>query len=391
MTSRVAPTISTTGISAPAFSDILAYLTEQYQSIFGADVYLGNDSQDGQLLAIFASSLSDCCSAVIAAYNSFSPLTAQGVGLSTVVKINGLRKLVATSSVCSVTVTGVSGTVINNGLAIDTNGEIWALPPTVTIPSGGSIIVTATCATPGAITASAATITGIKTPTFGWQTVTNAIAAAPGNSVETDAALRARQSRSVSLPSVTVFDGIVAALANLSGVTRAGGVENNTNGTSSGGVPARSSAFVVEGGVQASIVQQIGLKLPPGAMTYGGTSATYTSPAGSTRTIEYSAPTESTISVALTIKQLTGWSTAIEPVIAAAIANYLNSLPIGTNVSYTQLFVPAYAALAQYPGTYLITAMTTAKGAGSPGTADIAIAWNEAAVGNTTNVTFTLT
>jgi uncharacterized phage protein gp47/JayE len=390
MTSPVAPTISPTGIAGPAFADILAWLTGQYQSIFGADVYLGNDSQDGQLLAVFAKALSDCCSSVIASYNSFSPLTAQGAGLATVVKINGLRKLIATPSVCSVTVTGVAGTVISNGLAIDTSGEVWALPPSVTIPSGGSIIVTATCTTPGAISAAASTITGIKTPVFGWQSVTNAAAATPGNPVETDAALRARQSRSVSLPSVTVFDGIVAALANLPGVTRAGGVENNTNGTSSGGVPARSSAFVVEGGTEAAILQQIALKLPPGGMTYGGTSGTYTSPAGSTRTINYSAPTESTISVALTIKQLTGWSTAIEPVIAQAIVNYLNALPIGTNVSYTQLFVPAYAALAKYPGTYLITAMTTAKGAGSPGTADITIAWNEAAVGNTSNVTFTL-
>ena len=344
MTSPVAPTISSTGITSPTFSSILAYLTAQYQSIFGADVYLGNDSQDGQLLAIFAQALSDCCSAVVADYNSFSPLTAQGNGLSTVVKINGLRRLVATPSVDVLTVVGVAGTVINNGLAIDTNGNVWELPSTVTIPSGGSINVTATFATPGAISASASTITGIKTPVFGWQTVTNPTAATPGNPVETDAALRFRQSRSVSLPSVTVFDGIVAALANLPGVTRAGGVENNTNGTSSGGVPARSSAFVVEGGVQASILQEIGLKLPPGAMTYGGTSGTYTSPAGSTRTIYYTAPTESTISVALTIKQLTGWSTAIEPVIATNIVNYLNLLPIGSNVSYTQLFVPAYAA-----------------------------------------------
>ena len=391
MTSAVAPTISASGITAPTFAQILATLTAQYQSIFGADAYLGNDSQDGQLLAVFAQALADSCAAVVANYNAFSPVTAQGNGLSSVVKINGLRRKVATASTASVTITGVAGTIISGGLALDTNNNVWALPSTVTIPSGGSIVVTATCTVLGATSAAANTISGIKTPVFGWQTVNNAAPATLGNPVETDAALRNRQGVSVSAPSVTVFDGIVASLANLTGVTRAGGVENNTNGTDANGVPARSSAFVIEGGSGSNILQAIGLKLPPGAMTYGGTSGTYTSPAGSTRTIYYSAPTESTISVALTIKQLTGWSVAIEPVIAQAIANYLNALPIGTKVSYTQLFVPAYAALAQYPGTYLITGMTTAKGAGSPGTADIAIAWNEVAVGNTTNVTFTLT
>jgi len=390
MTSPVAPTVDATGIHAPTFTDILAYLTAQYTAIFGTDLYLGADTQDGQLLAVFAQALADCNAACVAVYNSFSPLTAQGNGLSTVVKINGLRRLVASASTVTLSIGGVANTVISNGQASDANGNVWNLPATVTIPNAGTIDVTATCNVVGAISAAIGTITSIKTPAQGWQTVTNANPASPGAPVETDAQLRVRQGTSVAQPSVTVFEGIVAGLENLTGVTRVVGYENNTGSTNGFGIPAHTLAFVVENGVQANIQNVIAAKIPPGIQTYGTINGTVYDAAGSSRVINYSAPTEVTINVALTVKQLVGWSSTVQAAIATNIANYLNAVGIGQNISYTQMFLPAYAALSQYPGTFEIMSMTIAKGAGAPGTSDIALAWNEAAVGNTGNIIFTL-
>ena len=68
------------------------------QAIFGADIYLGSDSQDGQYISIFALAAFDCCQIAQAVYNSFSPLTAIGKALSTQVKINGIARDVATYS-----------------------------------------------------------------------------------------------------------------------------------------------------------------------------------------------------------------------------------------------------------------------------------------------------
>ncbi len=391
MPSPVAPTIGPTGISAPTFADILAYFTAQYQTIFGADVYLGNDSQDGQFLAILSQAFADANAAVVAVYNSFSPTTAQGAGLSSLVKINGLQRLAASASTVTLTLTGVAGTTITNGEASDASGNVWALPPTVTIPNSGTINVTATCTVLGAIQAAGSSITSIKTPAFGWQTVTNSAAAAPGAPVESDAALRLRQSQSVENPSVTMFEGIWGALEAVAGVTRVQGYENKTGSADSNGVPAHSLAFVVEGGTATAIEATIAQRIAPGIGTYGTTSGTVTDSFGSTRAISYSAPNESDIKTVLTIKALTGWSTTIEPTIQAAIAAFINALPIGGTVSYTQLFVPAYAALAQYPGTYAITAMTTAKGVGSPGTVDITVAWNEVAFCVPSDITFVIT
>ena len=376
-------TIGPTGASGLTFAQILAAVTAEYQGIFGADAYLGNDSQDGQLLAIFSQGLSDCVAAVISAYNARSPATAQGAGLSSSVKINGLARLVPSYSTALATLVGVANTTITNGQLLDANGNVWNLPASVTIPAAGTITVTATCATAGAIQAAANTLS-IQTPVYGWQSVTNA-AATPGSPVETDAVLRLRQSNSVALPSQTVFDGIVAQLAAVSGVTRVQGYENDTNAADANGVPAHNLAFVVEGGAQADIVNALGLKVPPGIPTFGATSAQYTSANGTIKTVNYAVPTETAITVALTLKSSTGWSTAIESVIAQAIVDYILALPIGKNVSYTELFIPAYSALSQYPGTYTITSMTV-----NAGTADVAIAYNAAPTATLAGVTFTV-
>ena len=72
----LACTIGSTGISAPAYSDIVASLQASFQLIYGADSYLGPDSQDGQMLAIYAKAQDDTNQAQIAVYNSFSPARA---------------------------------------------------------------------------------------------------------------------------------------------------------------------------------------------------------------------------------------------------------------------------------------------------------------------------
>jgi hypothetical protein len=74
----LAATVTDAGISAPPYADILLSLQASYRSIFGSDIYIDADSQDGQWLAIIAAAVNDCNAATIAAYNSRSPATAQG-------------------------------------------------------------------------------------------------------------------------------------------------------------------------------------------------------------------------------------------------------------------------------------------------------------------------
>ena len=125
--------ISAAGIYKPTLDDCLNYYVSGIQSIYGADTYLGSDSQDGQLIGLFASTLDDCNALAVLCYNSFSPTTAQGVGLSSNIKLNGMERLVPSYSTCPVIIGGGYETAIDNGVVADEAGNLWSLPASVVI------------------------------------------------------------------------------------------------------------------------------------------------------------------------------------------------------------------------------------------------------------------
>lgn len=392
MASRYAPTIDATGISAPDFPTILANLTADYLGIFGADADVDEDSQDGQFIGIIAQALADCNAAAIACYNAFSPATAQGAGLASVIKINGLSVKGSGFSTVDETLVGVAGTVITNGQVSD-GTNTWALPTSVTIPLSGTIDVTATCTVAGAITAAIGAVSKIKTPTFGWQTATNAAVPSPGQPVESDAAVRVRQAVSTSLPSQLIFDGIVATILAVEGVTRVAAYENNTGSTNSLGIAANTVSFIIEGGAIADIFTAINSKMTPGIPMAGAESQIMVSPAGSTRLIKWDRPTNATIAASITVKALTGWAVTTEAVIAKAIFNYLQALPGGAVVGVFDLAVPAKLENTPFFGTFRVTAITIGKNGGSLAATDIALAYNEMAVAaaDLSGISFTVT
>lgn len=390
--------IDATGIHEPAYSDVLAYCQQSYQAIYGSDVYLGNDSQDGQLLAIFAAAINDVNSATIAAYNSYSPSTAQGTGLSSVVKINGIARLPATNSQVGVTLTGTAGTTISGGTVTDTSNQQWLLPTPVTIPPSGTIDVTAIAQNSGAVYAAPGAVANIGTPTRGWQTASNANAATPGVNAESDAGLRRRQASSTAGPSQTVLGGILGAIANLAGVLRYMPYDNDTNATDINGVPSHSIALVVEGGAVQDVVNAIGGRKSPGTGTYGTTSGTYTDAYGIPATIRFFQPSYVPIAVNITIRALTGYTSLVGGEIVAALVAYLTTLPIGQSVFLSRLYVPANlvgpAASPISPndaGTYDITAITIGRAGQTIGASDVTLAFTEVASATTGGINLVVT
>lgn len=383
-----APTIDASGITAPTYAEVLEYLKEQYRSIYGPDVYLEADSQDGQLLAVFASSINDANAVAIAIYNSLSPATAQGAALSSNVKINGIARKVASFSTADLLIVGQAGTTIANGIAKDANGNQWALPASVVIPPSGEITVTATCQAIGAISAAAGTINQIGTPTRGWQTVTNPAAAAEGAPVESDAALRQRQTVSTALPSRTVLDGIIGAVSNITGVVRLRAYENDTNVTDSNGIPSHSISLVVDGGDANAIANAIAVKKTPGSGTYGSTSVLTTDVYGRPITIRFFRPTDAPITVTVNLKALAGYTSNTGDDIKQAIADYINGVDIGGGLSGSVEWADAITAANSVGGgvTFKLTglSMTGPRGAGNP---DVALLFNEAAFCTPASVT----
>ncbi len=385
--------IDATGYHYPDYPTLLSWVQSQYQTIYGADVYLAADSQDGQLLAIWAKALYDTAALGASAYNSFSPVTAQGLGLSRLVKINGLTRKIPSFSTVVLTIVGTAGTVISNGIAADVLGQKWTLPLTVTIPGGGTITVTATAALVGFINADVATVTTIFTPTGGWQTVNNIAAATPGAAIESDAALRLRQAVSVANPSLTVFQGTLGAVANVPGVTKvSNGYENPTGSTDVNGIPAHSISVVVAGGADADVAQAIQVHKTPGCGTAGDTDVLVYDSHGMPIHIKFARAVVATILVRITLSAGIGWTTDFETPIAAAVSAVVNAGNIGDTVLFTKLYAPAYLNGAPQGLTYTVATIELKKNAGAYAVANVALNYNEEAVCDpVTGVVFVVT
>lgn len=383
--------IDSTGIHTPTYPDVLAELQTNFRAIFGADVYLESDSQEGQMLAMFALAIHDANQFAVSVYNAFSPQTAQGAGLSRMVKVNGIARLAASHSTVDVTITGTAGTVITSGVVQDVAGQKWNLPATVTIPVGGETTVTATSQDAGDIQAAAGEVSTIATPTRGWQSVTNASAATPGASIESDATLRQRQAVSTALPSLTVLEGVVGAVANIDGVTRYKGYENDTASTNGDGIPAHAISMVVEGGVSMDIAMAIATKKTPGAGTYGTTSEVITDKYGMPNTIRFYRPTTVAIDVAVHITAKAGYVSTTGDAIRANLAAYFNGLDIGEDVLLSKLYTPINAAEPDPARkTFDVTSLQICRHGGTPASSNLVLAFNEVASGAVSNMTLTV-
>ena len=388
--STLAGAVGVTGFSAPTFEQILSSLIASTQQIMGSDIYLGEDSKLYELLALIASAINDSNNATLNAYNSLSPDFAVGAGLSRLVKLNGIQRQIPTNSTAVLTIVGVAGTTINNAVAVDQSGKLWTIPNGTVIPSGGSVSVTAVCQTIGAVSAAPSTINGIYTPVYGWQTVNNPSAAAVGAPVESDATLRARQAASVSLAAVTPAEAILAAIANVSGVTQSAIYVNNTSSTDSNGIPAHAISLIVQGGSISAIAQAIEQTKAPGVPTYGTTTVVVQDPAGLSVPINFFELSEVPIYVAITINPLTGYTSRIGTEIVAAIVSFINNLAIGADVRYSWIEGAAGLIGTADGMTFEIVSLTIGTNPVSLGTSDITIAFNQQASCAAANIALTV-
>jgi uncharacterized phage protein gp47/JayE len=385
------PYVDIYGIHIPTYTDIRDELIAQSKTIFGSDIYIEADSQDYQLISIFADKIYDAMQSAVLAYNNRSPVTASGIGLDTLVAINGLTRQPATYSTAVITIVGSPSTAITNGVVYDLNNIKWSLPATITIPGAGTIDVTATCQTIGSIAANANDINKIFTPTLGWTSANNASAATVGTVIESDSFLRARQAISTAQPSLSRLEGTIGAIAAVSGVTRLKVYENDTGSTDSNGILAHSISCVVEGGTDLAVATAIFNNKGIGGGTVGTTTQAVVDSYGVSTNIKFTRPTNKDIDVVMTVKALAGYTTDITTLIKANIAAYLSSLEIGADVSVSSLWGIALSSMPDLKSPlFSITALTACLHSGSPGTSDIVIAHNEVARGNVSYITITV-
>lgn len=371
--------IDETGLHLPDYPVVLEHLKMQMRGIFGDDLYMEPDSQEGEMIAIFAMAIHDAYSLAGSVYQAYSPSTAQGAGLSRMVVINGLRRHGRSHSTVSLRVVGEVGTVIKNGMAEDSAGRRWLLPPEVKIPLNGEISVTGTAQDAGDLRAAPNEITKIATPCRGWQSVSNPAAALPGAPVEKDGTLRTRQRVSTALPSRTVFEGTVGAVASEPHVTRWRGYENDSDTPDQHGIPPHHICVVVEGGDNQAIAEAIAVKKTPGTGTLGDITLITRDRYGVPKSISFYRPVRVRVAVRIVIRALAGYLSTTGERLRANICTHVNSIEIGEDVLLSRVYCPINESDMQGQRTFDVLSITLGSNGGTMAAANVPIAFNAAA------------
>lgn len=339
-----APGIDAAGLHTPEYEDIKQRLLDSFRQIFGEDLYLGEDTQDYQMIAEFSDCLDDVYSLIIDSYNSRNPNFATGTALDMIIALNGIRRITATYSTVALVLSGSVGTVIPAGSIVqDVAGYQWRLDADATIGSEGTVMASATCTVPGAIAAPVGSITQIMSPTAGWISVNNETEAVAGQNTETDAELHDRRAKSVANAGISIVESIYGNVRALNTVTKVRLYENTGSATDANGIPGHSICVCVLGGEDAEIAQTIFNKKSPGCGTYGNTTISVLDIFEAANAVKFNRPTEVPLTIAIALKTFSGYNESVLATIKQNIVDYINSLNIGDDLNIGLLWAPILA------------------------------------------------
>ncbi len=254
--------IGATGLTVNTQAELISYYSTAFRSIYGNDINLDPDSPDGQMMMVFVQSVLDLQDLLVQIYNQFDPDNAIGAVLDQRVAINGIQRQAGTHTISNITVVtsqsltlyGIDQATNSVYIIADNEGNQWELLETIDL-SAGSTVLAFRAVVPGAVLSAPNTIQVPVTIVLGVTSVNNPTTYTTlGINEESDAELKIRRQKSVSLSSQGYLSGLLAALENISGVTSAFVYENVTGSTDGDGIPSHSIWVIVAGSFSAAAV-----------------------------------------------------------------------------------------------------------------------------------------
>lgn len=332
--------IGATGLQTATRSELVTNFTTAMQLIYGSTIDLSSTSPDGQMMNIFIQAVLDLEDLLVQIYNMFDPDNAIGAVLDQRVAINGIQRQAGTFTVTNVTIT-VSGALTPNLYGLDQTaqpvftvadnaGNQWELQTTQLGLSAGAHVFAFQAANPGAVQTTPGTITVPVTIVLGISAINNPTTYTTlGINEESDAALKVRRQKSVSLASQGYYAGLLAALENINGVTSAFIYENTTGATNSDGVPGHSIWVIVAGtGAAVDIANAIYTKRNAGCGMFGATSYVITQIDGSSFIVYWDTVSAENLFISFTATSIDGIN---PPNIAAIRSGLATSFAPGVN------------------------------------------------------------
>lgn len=253
--------LDATGLTTSTQAELVTKFQTRMQAIYGADINLDPDSPDGQKMMIFIQIVLDNLDLLTQVYNSFDPDQALGITLDQRVAYNGIQRQKGTFTITPISIT-VSKALTLYGLdqeiediytVSDNAGNQWQLVNTQSPSGAGTSIYNFQSSVAGARTTLLNTITAPVTIILGVTTINNPTTYITlGIDEESDNDLKDRRRKSVALGSQGYYDGLIAALENITGIGDAFVIENKTGTTDGDGIPSHAIWVIVSGSAAAA-------------------------------------------------------------------------------------------------------------------------------------------
>jgi len=294
------------GLQLKALPEIREEIITDLKAIYGDDINVESNTQDGQTVNIYAQGAVDLREVLDQINANFDPDQAIGVVLDQRVIFNGIQRNGGTFSLSPVEITTdkalnliglddqsaeIDPTVSDLYIVKDDAGTEWYLLDSFSFVGAGTSALTFRAAEIGVVDVLVNTITTAVTIISGVTSINNPSGAlAVGVDQETDADLKVRRRASVALPANGYLDSIEAALSNLDGVSTARVYENDTNVTDGDGTPAHYIWAIVEGGADLDIGEILYKKKSSGSGMRGGETVLIPRPANRTYPAKFDRP-----------------------------------------------------------------------------------------------------
>ena len=298
-----------TGFYADDTETVRAAVAADWVAAFHKDgqVDLNTDPETpaGQLIDSQTAAITEKDTELLYLCDQFDPAKNEGIFQDAIAKIYFLSRKAATPSTATITVRGLSGTVIpvNAQIMSSADDTIWQNVAAFTIGADGTGSGVFRCTSEGLISAAAGTLTRIMTVVAGWDTATNEHAAVVGTLEENRGQFELRRYASVALNSRGTAASVYARVMQLDDVIGCVVRENKTNQpkTIDGVTLSPHSVYVcVLGGNDGAIATAMYKTVSAGCDTNGTT--TYTvedDTTGIKEPIHFQRPTDADITIRL--------------------------------------------------------------------------------------------
>ena len=391
--------LTSAGMNTASFVQIRDALIKRYKDVYGNDIDLSTGNADGVFVNDIALIINNILQTMQNLYENLSVNTASGAFLDRLCALANVTRKGETASTASLILTNETEndiTLQSNTIFVDTNGTEWVyegdniiIPHKVTNQPVVEISIVVKCTELGPIEAKAGSIN--QTLELDYINVNQPNDAIVGQSVESDSDLRARRAQSNGANGTTVLESLAGALLNLAGIRDVLIYNNNTSFNTSdvgySGKKPKDNTTILAHSVYIIIRQEPNLniedsvigqliyeKMTPGILTTESNDSDATThknynyipkfqgtPYQDLQTIVYwkkCKPVHPEIKIVL--NTFNNFTESEVNTIGKNMFDYLNTLPLSTDLTAQRLLIEASYADPQFLGnpTYNVQSVT---------------------------------